>query len=114
MKIKLTPVSIKKAPKDKYFVEVRIMHGDADHYDNDLYPCEDEAEFKKIMSAFKDMPKPEAEGGGDEYCEWCDNLLGEYFVPHDVSGYDCRATVRSFKGFYYDEHGAKFEAELVN
>lgn len=114
MTIKLTPIGLPQKPKNKYNITVKCMHGDADAFTDEEYDCVDEADFIATMSAFNNMPQPTAEGGNeDAYDTWCADTFGEDCIPWDVTGYDCRSTVRKLSGFYYDENGTKFGAELI-
>lgn len=111
MKIKIKKI----APefKNKYIIEVRCMHGDADAYTTEEFVCANENEFERIMKQEQLMPQDPGSGGDDDaYRAWCTELFGEAFVPSDCTYQDCPASVQSFAGFYYDEAGVKFEASL--
>lgn len=117
MKIKLTPIPIpvKKVPTRQYVLEVKFMHGDADLYTDETYVCEDENDFKRIVSKLNCCPPSPACGGETKnYKAWeIEAFLSEDFIPWDKTGYDCPASYDGFKGFYYDENGVKFKAEIV-
>lgn len=115
MPIKLISIP-KKAPKNKYHIVLKVMHGDADFYEDIEVPCKDEAEFEKIMLAMKDQPQ-DGSSGGDEgkYAKWLEDNFGEGTVPYDqkYEGTGNHASVKSANGFYQDENGIKWKAELV-
>jgi uncharacterized protein YeaO (DUF488 family) len=112
MKIKLTPVKPKY--RNKYIINVKFMHGDADAYSTETYVCKHQDDFIRVMSLDRQWP----DGCRNEatYDEWCDNLFGEYddcFVPGDCTcDHQVRAQIESFTGFFYDEDGNEFKAEL--
>ena len=111
MKVKLTPIA--HPYKNKYVIVVKFMHGDADAYTNETYVCEDKADFIRVMSS-PDGPQEPASGGDDDaYAEFYSDLFGcDDFIPYDCTGYDCKASIRDFSGFFYDENGNKFQATL--
>lgn len=106
---------VKSKYYDKYVIEVRFMHGDADSYTTEDCVCDDEDDFKFIVMELTNgrVPTPPAEGGNaNTYRDWAFNTFGsEDFLPRDVV-YDCYATYRSFKPFLYDGNGKKWEIEL--
>jgi hypothetical protein len=111
--MKLTKVKSKY--NDKFVIEVKFMHGDADAYTTENHVCKDEQAFKDTVSKLdKDRPTPPAEGGDDDaYSAWGLDVFGyDDFLPWDTTGYDCYATYRSYKPFYYDENGEKFEVKV--
>lgn len=101
--------------KDKFVIEVKFMHGDADAYTTEDFVCDDEQAFKNIVSKLnEDRPTPPAEGGDeDTYNAWGLDVFGyDDFLPWDTTGYDCYATYKSYKAFFYDNEGVKFEVEF--
>jgi len=112
--IKLTPVKHKTNPRNKYEIELSLMHGDADKYEKAVIPCKNEAEFLRRMEALKNMPLSTA-AGGNKYEKWCEDTFSDY-IPRDcIYGQcrDCSATIDMFEGFYWDEHGTKYHAGVV-
>lgn len=116
MAIKLTRIKT-KAPKNKYKVVVKVMHGDADFYEEFSIDCKDDKEFTKIMTSVKNQPLDGSAGGNEEvYAKWCEDNFGEGTIPYDrkYSGTGNLAKVESVEGFYYDANGVKFEAEVTD
>jgi len=116
MLVKLTPIPTKNNPKNKYIVVLNVMHGDADKYEDIEITCKNSADFEKKMLAVTNQPL-EGSAGGDEaeYKKWCEDNFGEGYIPHDCI-YRCTGNlvkVKSIEGFYYNEYGIKFHAELV-
>lgn len=113
--IKLTPVKIKKSPKDKYIIVVEFMHGDGDHYDTDEYKCKDDADFRRVIELLGDIPSSPGEGGdSDKYDEWeLETFKSDNFIPHDITYNDIKTHISSFEAFYYDSNGNKFQAEII-
>jgi hypothetical protein len=115
MPIKLTAIKSKN-PKNKYKVILDVMHGDADMYEKVEVTCKNEADFEKKMLAMKDKPMGGSEGGDeDEYAKWLEDTFGEGYVPYDkiFSGTSNHASVNSIEGFFYDENGVKWKAEVT-
>lgn len=114
MPIKLTAIPL-KAPKDKYEVVLRVMHGDADKYEDIKISCKNEEEFTKMMLAQQTQPL-DGSAGGDEkkYRQWCEDNFYDY-VPYDCtcSGCGILSKVDGISGFYYDQNGTKFKAEVT-
>jgi hypothetical protein len=110
--MKLKPVVSKY--KNKFVIEVEFMHGDADAYSTEECPCEDEVEFTKIMKGLENVPQDPGSGGDDgEYADFFTNLIGEDFVPGDsTTDHQYDAAYDGHKGFFYDQAGNKFEAEI--
>lgn len=102
--------------RDKYVIEARFMHGDADAYSTEECVCENEQQFKDIAAKLEADTEPlsPASGGNDkEYRAWGLEVFGsEDFLPWDTTGYDCYASFQDYKLYYYDENGNKFEVEL--
>lgn len=104
------------APKNKYHIILKVMHGDADFYEDIDFPCKDATEFEKIMLAMKNKPRGGVSGGDEgKYVKWLENNFGEGTIPYDkkFSNSDCRADVDRAGGFYYDENGIKWKAEMA-
>jgi len=109
--IRLTKIPFVVSPRDKYEIDLDLIHGDGDKYETVTIHCQDEAEFLKMMDALKNMPTPTSEGNKD-YEDWCCNNFGDS-IPHDCYyGHDKSATVDSFGGFYWDLEGAKHHAAV--
>jgi hypothetical protein len=114
MPIKLTAIP-KKTKKVTYQVIVEMMHGDADLTERQTITCKDEADFVKKMTAVKTQPMGGSEGGDeDEYAKWCEENFSDYISFDKIfSGTSNRAKVQSVEGFFYDEHGMKWKAEVT-
>jgi len=115
MTVKLTPIQT-KTPKNKYHILLHIMHGDADFYEDIEVPCKNEADFERKMLAMKDQPMGGSEGGDErKYSKWLEDTFGEGWVPYDqkYEGSGNHAKVDRATGFYFNEHGTKFIAEVV-
>jgi hypothetical protein len=112
MNIKLTPIPVKNK-KEKYEVVLRVMHGDANKYEDIKIPCKNQEEFIKMMNAPKSQPLDGSAGGDEsEYSQWCEDNFSDY-VPFDCIFIDNRAKVDLVEGFYYDKKGVKFKAEVT-
>lgn len=112
MSIKITPIDT-NTHKNKYHIEVECMHGDGDKETYHTYKCADAADFKRVMTAMKYMPLPSSSGGdASAYNKWCEETFGEGFVPWDVIYTDTLTSVEHLTGFYYDENGVKYSAEI--
>ena len=114
MKIKLTPIPLKKQLKNKYIVEVEFMHGDADHKTFEKVVCKKESDFIHLMSKIDEGIKKFQYSGvwNSEYIPWWEELFGEDFIPYDITCEGQKTQVRGAEGFYYDENGTKFSAAL--
>jgi hypothetical protein len=110
--MKLKPITPKY--RNKFVIEVEFMHGDADAYSTEECACKDEAEFTKIMEGLKNVPQDPGSGGDDdEYRDFFSNLIGEDFVPGDsTTDHQFLAAYDGHTGFFYDQNGNKFEAEI--
>jgi hypothetical protein len=108
--MKLTPVVSKY--RNKFVIEVKFMHGDADAYSTEECPCENEAEFTKIMEGLNDVPESPGFGGDDDvYYKFFTELISVDFVPGDSTcDFQFLAAYDGHKGFFYDQAGNKFEA----
>ena len=98
--------------KNKYVIEVKFMHGDADEYTTEEFICKNEAECTEVMKALsEDTPQDPASGGSEEeYAAWELKVFkSEDFIPYDCTGYDCPASYQNAKAFYYNQDGTKFE-----
>lgn len=115
MKVKLTPLPPKKIPTNRYILHLEFMSGDADHYDIEKYYCDDEEDFKRLFTKVTEGIKElKYNYDRDEQMAYWYKIFGDYMeVPHDVTceGYPARMT--NIQGFYYDENGVKFKAEVV-
>ena len=114
MPIKLTAIPTKN-PKNKYEVVLRVMHGDADKFEDIKISCKNEEEFTKMMLAKKTQPLDGSAGGDEEkYKQWCEDNFYDY-VPYDCiyRGSSNHAKVDEISGFYYDQNGTKFKAEVT-
>ena len=109
MKIKLIPIPVVKSPKNKYIIDVWFMHGDADAYTSEIYACKNESAFLRVMESFKNKPDCRT---CNQY-DWCTTTFGEGFTPYDITCDSYLADVSTLTGYYYDENGIKFEAELI-
>ncbi|MDF2534011.1 MAG: Phi14:2 [Bacillales bacterium] len=102
-------------PSDVYELVVRVMHGDADHFDNLTFIAETQSEVKQYINLFDNMLNeyPNGRGGGDNYyhIEGFDKLL-ESDWPWDVTDEDSQAGIKSYKVYYYDEDSKKFEVKI--
>lgn len=115
MPIKLTAIPTKSV-KNKYRVVLECMHGDADKYEKIEVTCKDESDFEKMMLAKKTQPLDGSAGGDeDEYTKWLEDNFGEGTVPYDCiySGTNNHAKVTRMDGFYFDENGVKWKAEVT-
>jgi hypothetical protein len=111
MKINLTPIV--PPYKNKYIIAVKFMHGDADAYTTETYVCKDRADFIRVMSSPDGPQEPASGGDEDAYNEfYADLFRSDDFIPYDCTGYDCKASIRNFTGFFYDEDGSKYTATL--
>lgn len=112
--IKLTPVEHPKNPKDKYEIELNLMHGDADKNENVVVKCRDETAFMRMMEALKNIPLPTG-AGGKSYEQWCENVF-QGWIPSDcIFGQHqrCSAAIEGFTGFYWNPNGIKHYAEVI-
>lgn len=117
MNIKLTPIPQKKKPKNKYLINVEFMSGDADHFETVKYWCKDEEDFKNTIGKIEEgieKYRYSRHANEDEYDAYWYEVFGEDFVPYDVTSQcDYKAATDRYEGFYFDEHGVKFKAELT-
>ncbi len=112
--IHLRPIEQIKNPKDKYCIELNLMHGDADKYENVVVKCKDEAQFEKRMEALKHIPLPTG-AGGEAYEQWCEDNFGDYIPSDCIYGQNrrCSAAIEGFTGFYWNPDGIKHYADVI-
>jgi hypothetical protein len=113
--IKLTAIPNKKNPKNKYFIVLDIMHGDADFDEKVEYPCKSKEIFIDKMKLLEKRPLDTGAGGNQTvWADFCENNFSDY-IPHDKT-VDCQwhAAISDFCGLYYDENGVRWLAKLVD
>jgi hypothetical protein len=109
--MKLKPIEPRY--RNKFVIEIVFMHGDGDSYSTEECPCDDGAEFTKIMKGLENVPQDPGSGGDDAYKDFFTDLIGEDFVPGDVTrDHQFLAAYDGHSGFFYDQAGNKFEAEI--
>lgn len=111
--ILLTPVVKKTTPKDRYFIILEIMHGDADFYEKIKYPCKNEAEFVSKMLALADMPLASGSGGSDKiWSGFCETNFSDYIPTDKTSVGQYTACIDDYSGLYFDKNGDEFVAKI--
>ena len=123
--------------KDKFCFHVRFMHGDADHYDEESWPCRDALEASFYYETYSlgiglgsvgkfvdDIPSEEIMELAVKYREMgCDFLQKEDFddlvkwvwdeVPGDsTTDHQFKAAIDRVWITYFDKDGREFEVEV--
>lgn len=88
------------------------MHGDADHYETETWNCKNEKHFIDTMTLIEEGIKRFTYNSYEVRDFW-NEVLGEDFVPYDITCDSYKAAICSAKGFYFDESGTKLKAELI-
>lgn len=105
-------------PTNMYVLDVEIMHGDADLYQNIQFEASSIKEAVEYVALFDDMlaAYPNGRGGSDKYSyhnvEGFVDLLSEDW-PRDVTCEDIEASIDSYKMYWYNALGVKHEVIIT-
>jgi hypothetical protein len=113
MNITLTPYPVAKAPKNKWFLEVKFMSGDADAYETEKWQFDTQEEFEKVHALVsKWLNKHYIDPTDKQYRK--DFESAGLDLPGDVTAdHQWPASVDSIEDmYYYDQDGVKFKITI--
>lgn len=104
---------LNNSPKNKFKIEVSLMHGDGDHYNTVEFQCENKEEVIELIDLFDRMIKeyPNGRGGNDNYyhIDGFEELTKSEWPWDITSDYNTHADITDYNVFYYNESRIKHE-----